>query len=298
MMKSTNTMGAEALCKYVEEGVKTIIHEKDVKCIPWIEFVSDHTPRFCDDILGVFPVMTQNVLSMHFLHHLKEEIVDGVDVSQRLSHCEFAKADFTNERHELIIDHVMHMLEAGTIVCLQEVSPELLKMMTDQTSPLWSRIRFTISDRKASGKRLLLTLWDSQKFLHEGSFDIVAPDCDLEGDKLTYVSLQDKESEKRIKIVNVHIAYGKNAQYSKLLLAVFNGGHVPTVVCGDFNASARYPPRGMGDHIMTHYADPRFQFVPPTGQRYSHVNKFGNTRDSRDQLDLFDHIIIMNAETK
>lgn len=300
-------MTARELAIFTEEKVKGLVTDKDMAHIPWESNLSDHLMQSYFDGKDI-RVATWNVLNPKYIKHLakrEDPDVPGVDMSQRLHNMPFASAGYAAHRLPLIADIVLCKVFEGYVVCLQEVGPDLVQRINDNLNAFRDRVNHieivyqpTVEfGKSAAPANCNVTMWDTARYTKSGETRIFAPACGTHYGILPVITLQTSQTYRRFDVVNVHVAFGKNAEYAEALLTAYTDR--PAFVAGDFNATCRFPRRegGKADHIMECYGDARFLFAAENDEPYfSHVNTFENTRDCRLQLDKFDHILAINNE--
>lgn len=288
--------------KYVERKLAPIVTEADLKEIPWPpKALSDHrSVELTLEKYGTF--VTLNTLNPKWLNY----IVDDDGSGQRLKHCWFANPDNKEERLNLITSYVIRwVFEENAIVCLQEVGPELWSKLF-AIFPLAITIRTTKLGQKDNWN---VTIWDPSNYTASPTQSTpLDPEQILEG--AYFILFENHLSKNQFYVLNVHIPFKKNNAIKQLLEKqsdLLIPKNLLILVCGDFNASSRYPPLECMDHITIYDGD-RFRFVinrayeaaSPDDSRWlvTHSNLFKNAGSSDKQLDAFDHLALMNWKNK
>jgi hypothetical protein len=204
-------------------------------------------------------------------------------------------------REQAILDRLDLGINGFDIICLQEVSADLLGMI---------QVKF-------AGDKVFV---DRDKYNADGSLK----DCNVLLARQSLIKVCDKtpffyEDEKtiihlyhakikgisgtRFGIVTAHMPWDIKNKFPEVLLAA-DGRDRPTLVCGDFNCGVRMPVLNNGvDHLIK-YAHPRFVFPSPAAQIKLHqphaqrgathvccMRNIGN--DESRLLDVFDHIVLL-----
>lgn len=294
-------LSAKEVCIRVEEAAVLfnsqggIKETTDLEKFPWISDASDHLPQTMV-LEGKVKLMSWNILNRKYLKWMLPRIEDGVDISQRLHHIFADEDDKERIRNNSIVDILVYHLQQGFIVCLQEASPSVL---SDVNKSIGTMDLEVVKIENGEGN-FNAVLFDQSLFNMDTIMKLTAIGC-REDDGLPIIRFTNNSTKFAFWVLNVHVDFGKNQKYADALLSDANTDKekTPMIICGDFNASSRWPKRDNDvDHISVCYADPAFKFVMNESIYFadtlSHVNTFQNAKKTYDQMDRFDHIITMN----
>jgi hypothetical protein len=285
---------AEQLCRDVEMACNYYNHAHDVKDdmdnYPWISKDSDHLPQFLN-LKGKVKLVSWNCLNSRYLHWMQSNIVDGKDTTQGLSHIFSGVKSNEDERLKKNAGFICGMLLTDRIVCLQEASEALL---TEINLTMKAHELTMFKEARGEDNYNVVMSMSTHYDIFEYSKSSVS------ADKFKNYGVINRETNFEFLLANVHMKFGTNPQYAADFLEFYKytGKTMPYVVCGDFNASSRWPKKIIeGDHIVDVYSDPVFKFVNnEPGPVFSHVNTYKNVKTRAEQIDKFDHIIIMGMK--
>lgn len=334
----------ETMCKLTERDARQFnarfeVREKGQKDFPWQSTLSDHKLRRAY-IHGFGHVETWNVLNEYYVEWMSAQLHETEggrmeDLSQRLTHLNFGSLENKLERQRRIAEHIAIAVLDGVVVCAQEMTEEQHKLIvecfeTSKKKDSASRLYTLLSDddrfKRVDGRakhNFNCTYADHARFAVEMFSAVPAPDMGVDEGLIRFAKLRNRamsSASMAVNVVNVHIGYGKNKAYSEFFRNVFPSE--PTIVAGDFNCSARWPPRTIkaaerilrpdvdGDHMSAWYKHPAFVFFfDPEMPHYSAVNRAENvvltdedkaagvTR-AEGMLDSFDYIMGVNFFTQ
>lgn len=313
------TFSVESSCNKFMDN-KKIVQGDALPHMPWPSVLSDHLLRY-----GTFEgtasnptvrIGTWNTLNPAYQNWLKPRYQEGtnVDLSQRLWWMFDPKVNDTKTRIREIASIVCDKVQNGYVMCLQEVGMELYEEIRNIYNNINPNIKenlmmFTSREETEDdgSKNLNLVLFDNRFYVLINEWRIDVPELKSPEDTLQVLLLEVKPGtvvgkSEPFCVVNVHVSWKKNKQYSDQFKKLFGKGkqfEQLTFICGDFNCSARNPDRKNGvDHFDDFYADGSFGVLDcsggANGPLYSHVNTFENAKSTYDQVDCFDYILVKN----
>jgi hypothetical protein len=297
------SMTARELCETLEIKLKRVWD--DARCQRVGELwdsgqLSDHLPHSWISPHKRVAVVTWNVFDYAYVNYMTSE----KDGGQGLHQHPIAKAENQAARLNETAKRVVHYAANNYIVCLQEVCNELLDLIRIEfeTTPDAFAIHRTRIDEEDSNQLLVIYAKAAYRIL--GEHVLWGPGVGRERFVTNYYSLETcLGTPVKFNIANVHLSFGTNAMCRDQCKKVFvdDAAQLPAIVCGDFNATCRMPPGSQieGDHILDVYDDAAFMFAAPaSAPPYTHVNRAENVTGPDRQLDMFDHVMLMNDAHK
>ena len=317
MATQVRTVDYRGLIEIVEEHASKWIafeNRDTVKFAPWHDPNSDHLPvPFEDDSRGV-RIMTWNCLNKSYVKWMQPDMVDGVDMSQRLSNQPFASQVASDQRRregEVAARVVTYALSESRVVCLQEVSSKVMELIHKEVDT-WNKreldaglvseprlkiaIFATLAPNTAIPKEVkddnwTIVVWNPESYEIEGQPSLLSGSGIK--DESMYFNLRVKDTGFIFRIVNVHIGFQRNEFYCAEFIRLFEHTPTPTIICGDFNCSARSFGPIHGDRVRT-YEHSMFRFVAPRLPVVSHIQRLGNMGGMGLIADTVDHIILLH----
>ena len=302
-------MIARELCETLEIKLKRVWD--DARCQRVGEVwdsgqLSDHLPHSWISPHKRVAVVTWNVFDYVYVNYMTSEKEGG----QGLHEHPFTKAEIQPARLREIARRVFTYITNGYIVCLQEASNELRDIIQEDVKfhEVFAMHRTRIDEEDSNQ---LLVIYAKQNYEILSEHVLWGPGVGKERFVTNYYTLQTRiGTPVKFNIANVHLSWRTNEMCRDQCKHTFinDATQLPAIVCGDFNATCRMPPGSQiqGDHILEVYDDPAFWFaVPaapdgPTGGAppYTHVNRAENVTGPDRQLDMFDHVMLMNDAHK
>jgi hypothetical protein len=306
---------------YMKE--RLITPADDLKDMPWSNITSDHAKRVSSYDVGdggaPIRIGTWNTLNPAYQNWLKPRMFKdepGVDLSQRLWHIFDPAKNDVYTRIGMIAAEVCQLVEQGFVMCLQEVGQSLIDAIKAKATGFGGlannigMMRSRLEDEARDQINCNLVVFDLRVYEEEGRHLIEIPNVDHPEDKLAIIALRrrmDNPTEPGVKpviflVVNAHISWKKNKQYSDLFKNTFGKDkHYPqlTFIAGDFNCSSRTDIQVSVERFADFYVDDDIKVLDcgmGHGEYFSHVNTFENAGSTYNQIDCFDYILVVNSK--
>lgn len=284
---------------------------------PWPDkMLSDHA--FLSETIAIgttkLRIGTYNCLNKAYLHHMTADVPDNQLLQTH------PMVTMNQHAREVATCHMLvgKLADTVDIVCLQEVSPDLARMLVEHMPPdvkFWvDRVRLHKGRDVGSGDVLEIgSLLDRGDYVNcniivyngltieiIGSEELWAPENDANGNVKRSACdgvIVSTSHDDVFFLVNMHRDYGNNI--SDVLLTCKPGLKMPTIIAGDMNCGVRIPVTDASNHILTVFESTRFTFANPDNNPanppWSHVTHLSNAKgDMSVMLDRFDHIVVMN----
>lgn len=250
---------------------------------------SDHMPRAWTG--KNVKIMSWNVLNHNLVHWMLKDTEKGQGLHTHV----FANASLADKRMDAIAAKILGWLVEGYIICLQEVCRE----QRDKFIPLFAShsVDMNVTFMDYDSKNFNMVIYDKSMYALIDQATLIPTDPIKRDGETDYYILMTRDCQK-FNLASVHLKWKSNEKFAAACIERFRTPDcLPTIICGDFNASCRFPEGANveGDHMMI-YNNPSlfFLFVDQNHQRYTHINHLANAGSKERQLDCFDHIMFMN----
>lgn len=294
MNTTTIRLSARQLVDALEADPMLSTVKPATQTIPWNHALSDHRPIFAS--IDGFDIVSYNMNNKAYAKWLQPDIDEaGNDQSQRLSQTSFAQMK-SSERIEAQVRLVAGWLDAGMIVCAQEVCPEIV----DGLKPLYPyglSVAKSAVNEKGDNFCAIFSLNEINQVRGSECIKVEKEGVVNEDEfgVMVLFHLEDGRETRSIVVANVHVKWGSKGAFAGVMREFADTRMKKVVFCGDFNMSCRRATFGMPTtHVLDAYDDPRFTFLLKEGEPVvSSVNMWENVRSTMLMLDRLDQIIVV-----
>lgn len=257
---------------------------------------SDHLPRVYQGQSGL-KLVTWNILNFHWMNYLVED--EGRMESRFFSMDPKVNA----ERCAWIVEVIAQYVGWQFIVCLQEVSKDMLAMIRERlragapVQPGFQEIFVSLEDERNCN----ITIFDTTMYKMTADHMLLCANPAIRRAQTNYMVMAERTRpgvEVKFNLANVHVNWRDNADLiDACKRELVDGSSIASIVCGDFNMSCRMPPEGPADHITMYEKLPTALFAMPDAPSFSHVNLRKNVTSEDRRLDLLDNILFLASGT-